>query len=489
MSNQPLVSIVMPAYNAASYIAESLDALLAEDYPRLEIVVVDDGSTDETSEIANRYVRENPHIHLVVQSNCGVCSARNHGIREARGEYILPVDADDILLPGFIEWAVGQMEQQPGVKVAVPRAEFFGARQGEWHLPAYSPSLLARKNMIPATALYRRSDWQRVGWYCETLQAREDWEFWINMLKDGGEVVTSPKMGLRYRIHPHSKRMSDRRMKRQIVENLNERHPEFLERELNGPLHYHRSWSRVLNTLYRLFHPRRTVVCDDAGEDMKYFVRALPVHFQHQHGQVIYKRRNELRVLPYQGKEYVVKQFAIPNPINRLVYGWLRKSKAQRSFEYAQLLLGKGIDSPRPVAWQTERNLLCMGYSYFVSEKSRCPYTYNDIIRGAVPQADEERYLRLIAKMVARLHDEGMVHQDLSRGNILFGDGDRVELIDLNRIRFHKVDMEEGCHNFAERLPATDGQRRLMAEVYAKACGFDTEECLRLMMLYNKERS
>ena len=495
MSSQPLVTIVMPAYNAAPYIAESLDALLTEDYPQLEIVIVDDGSTDDTAEIARRYVRKDSRIHLVTQPNSGVCSARNRGIREARGEYILPVDADDILLPGFIAWAVGQMEQYPKVKVVVPRAEFFGARQGEWRLPAYSPKLLARKNMIPATSLYRRSDWQRVGGYCETLQAREDWEFWINVLKEGGEVVTSPKMGLRYRIHPHSKRMTDRRMKRQIIENLNERHPEFMERELNGPLHNQRSWSRVLNALYRLVHPRRTVVCDEAGDEMKYFVRAQPVHFLYQHGQVIYKRRNELRVLTYQGKDYVVKQFAVPNFINRLVYGWLRKSKAQRSFEYARLLLNKGIDSPRPVAWQTERNLLCMGRSYFVSEKSRCPYTYSDLI--GLENKDntkglkdlEAHYLRLIAQMVARLHDEGMVHQDLSRGNILFGDGDRVELIDLNRIRFRKVGMDEGCRNFAERLPATDAQRRLMAEAYAEARGYDAEECLRLMMLYNKEKN
>lgn len=488
MTNQPFVSIVVPAYNAARYIAESLNALLAEDYPELEIVIVDDGSTDDTAEIASLYVGKDSRIHLVIQPNGGVCSARNRGIREARGKYILPVDADDILLPGFVAWAVEQMEQHPEVKVVVPRAEFFGARQGEWCLPDYTPQLLARKNMIPATALYRRSEWERVGGYNEQMQAREDWEFWINVLKNGGRVVTSPQLGLRYRIHSQSKRMTDRRMKHQVVGTLNERHPEFMERELGGPLHDHRSWSRVLNALYRLVHPRRTVVCDEAGDDMTYFVRALPVHFLYQHGRVICKRRNELRVLTFQDREYVVKQFAVPNLINRLVYGWLRKSKAQRSYEYAQHLLNRGIDTPRPVAWQTERTLLCMGHSYFVSEKSRCPYTYADILSRSFPVADERRYLRLIAQMVARLHDEGMVHQDLSRGNILFGDGDRVELIDLNRIRFHKVSMDEGCRNFAERLPATPEQRRTMAHAYAEARGFDAEECLRLMLQYNREK-
>jgi Ser/Thr protein kinase RdoA (MazF antagonist) len=84
------------------------------------------------------------------------------------------------------------------------------------------------------------------------------------------------------------------------------------------------------------------------------------------------------------------------------------------------------------------------------------------------------------------------VHQDYSRGNILFGksaDGQvRVELIDLNRIRFHTVDIHEGCQNFAERLPANDQQRRIMAEVYANERHFDADECYRLMSKYNKEK-
>ena len=191
-----------------------------------------------------------------------------------------------------------------------------------------------------------------------------------------------------------------------------------------------------------------------------------------------------------------MKQFAVPNLLNRLVYGFLRKSKAQRSFEYAQLLISKGIDAPRSIAWQTERNGLLMGHSYYVSERSRCPYTYADLIgldHSDKPSdnlvENEDHYLRLIARMVAQLHEQGMVHQDLSRGNILFGDGDRVELIDLNRIRFRRVSLEEGCRNFAERLPATDAQRRVMAEAYAEARGFDAERCYQLMQQYNKEKA
>ena len=202
----PLVSIIVPAYNVESYLAETLNSLLAEGYPNTEIIVVNDGSQDSTPSIASDYAQRDTRIMVINQPNGGVSRARNQGIAQAHGKYILPVDADDLLLPGFVSWAVGVMEEHPDVKVVVPKAEFFGAKSGEWHLPHFSLRLLARKNMIPATALYRRSDWERVGGYFETLQAREDWEFWIHMLKDnGGRVITSPKVGLRYRIHKGSK--------------------------------------------------------------------------------------------------------------------------------------------------------------------------------------------------------------------------------------------------------------------------------------------
>lgn len=489
----PLVSIVVPAYNAERYLAETLDALLAEGYPQKEIIVVNDGSRDGTLQIAADYARRNACIKAIDQPNGGVCKARNRGISEARGVYILPVDADDLILPGFLAWAVSVMEQQPEVKVAVPKAEFFGAKTGPWHLPPFSLRLLARKNMIPATALYRKTDWQRVGGYYEELQAREDWEFWIHMLKDGGQVVTSPQVWLRYRIHEASKRTADRRLKYQIIDALNERHPEFFQRMLGGPLRHQRSWSRLANALHHLLHPRHLTVAPEFQEAKNFFL-ALPTIFRTSQGQVIYKRRNEIRRLSFAGQEYVVKSFHRPNLLNRLVYGFLRPSKARRSYCYSQLLQKHGIGVPTPVAYYSERNWgLFFGQSYYVSLLSTLPYTYNDIIAHRLSMEDEADFLTAIGRTTGRLHNAGMVHLDYSRGNLLLGrDAEgraQVELVDLNRLRFHEVDMDEGCRNFAERLPATDAQRRLMAEAYAHERGFDAETCYKLMLAYNKEKS
>ena len=465
----PLVSIIIPAYNAARYITETLDSILVCGYNPLEVVVVNDGSTDDTQNILKTYAAKHENIRLLQQENKGVSYARNLAIGEAQGKYILPVDADDLLLPGFVTWAVDYLEHHPEVKVAVPRAEFFGAKTGEWHLPHFSRPLLARKNMIPVSALYRRSDWKRVGGYCTDLQAREDWDFWIGVLEDGGNVVVSSQKGLRYRIHKDSKRKKDRNLKRQVVRSINRRHFEFEYKQLGGPLHLHRSWSRLINRVYRLFHPRQYQLAPDFA-NLTTFVKALPFLFSIQEGKLLKKDRNEIREITYRGKTLIVKSFAIPNIINRLVYGLMRPSKAKRSFDYATLLQSHGIGTPTPVGWLTERRGLLFTRSYYVSLKSTCPYTYEDVISHHLTDED---ILKAIAQTTARLHNEGMLHKDYSRGNILigmFGQGEvKIELVDLNRIRFYKhISVERGLQNLFERLPADDTQHKVMETVYRK---------------------
>ena len=251
--NENLVSIIIPVYNMEQYLAETLDSVLQTTYSPIEIVVVDDGSKDKSADIAETYATRDARIRCYRQENAGVCRARNHAVEEARGKYILPVDGDDILMPGFVEWAVAQLEADAEVKVAVPGGEFFGGRQGRWKLKPFSLRALAHDNMIPCTSLYRKSDWKRIGGYCESIIAREDWEFWINMLKDGGKVVQQEETGLRYRIREGSKRITDRKYKHHVIDTLNNRHAAFFRRELNGPLRYQRSWSRFINFFANLF--------------------------------------------------------------------------------------------------------------------------------------------------------------------------------------------------------------------------------------------
>ncbi len=232
-------------------------------------------------------------------------------------------------------------------------------------------------------------------------------------------------------------------------------------------------------------HPSIWVLHPDFTQ-LATFMDNLPMTFEREEGKLIYKGRNQLREFEMEGKTYVVKQFHRANWLNRIVYGFLRKSKARRSYEYALMLHRIGIDSPTPVGYYTDRWLgLLFNRSFYVCLRSTLPYCYNDIVEGNLTADEEEKYLRAIARTTARLHDNRIIHLDYSGGNILFGPGPdgqpQVELIDLNRLRFHRISMKEGCYNFADRLPTTPRQRRIVAEEYAAARGFDTEECLKLL--------
>lgn len=101
--NLPLVSVIIPAYNAESFIEETLKSVLAQTYPAIEVLVIDDGSQDRTPEIVAGMAERDPRVVLVKQSNAGVAAARNLGIDQSKGEFIAPIDADDIWYPENLE--------------------------------------------------------------------------------------------------------------------------------------------------------------------------------------------------------------------------------------------------------------------------------------------------------------------------------------------------------------------------------------------------
>ncbi|MDD2436947.1 MAG: glycosyltransferase [Massilibacteroides sp.] len=481
-----LVSVIIPIYNMAKYLCETLDSVLASDYPNFEVILMNDGSTDNSLNIAKKYAEKDERIRLYTQPNGGPCVARNHAISLSYGVYILPVDADNRISSTFISHAVAELERDPEVKVVCPRAEFIGDRSGEWELPPFSLKLLARKNMIDTCALYRKSEWERVGGYCEEIIAREDWEFWISILKDGGKVVRLPQIELYYRVRAGSKRIVDRSLKLHVTKVLNKHHAEFFERELGGPLHVVRSWSRCLNRIDRFFHPRCVVVSSDYA-NMSDFVKVLPVIFEHR-GTVIYKGRNELREFDIDGQKVIVKSFQIPHLLNRIIYNFFRASKARRSFRYAAMLRRFNIGSPAPIGFCSVSSWFLFGKSFFVSLKSECPYTYRDLWQKIFPNRDE--ILRAIACTTAALHDNGILHKDYSAGNILFTEtpsGVSVEIIDLNRMSFRKIDCETGCKNFS-KLQATEEMLEIMGKAYAEARGYNIKTCISLIKKFHKKR-
>lgn len=232
----------------------------------------------------------------------------------------------------------------------------------------------------------------------------------------------------------------------------------------------------------------RTIYVNPDYNDVAEFMETLPERFDAGEGEVIYKGRNEVRLMKWGERNLVVKSFTKPYIINRIAYGILRGSKAKRSYLNAMSFLSIGVGSPHPVAYMDVRDGILLDKSYYVSLMSPCPYVYVDLFSTQSEYC--EAVCREIGRITAILHNNGFAHKDYSRRNILFKiqeDGKvYLEIVDLNRMTKGKIDFRDGCKNF-ERLPATPQMQRWMAEEYAAGRGFDADECYKLIVDFRKK--
>lgn len=196
----PLVSVMIPYYNCKPYIAETIVSVEQQSYPNIEIIVVDDGSDTEDAKYLTKLLRNKPNIRYVPQSNQGVAAARNHAARLAQGKYFLFLDADDLILPEYIQQCVSVLDSNPACKLVYSQAEFFGTQEGEWKLPVYeSIEKLLEENYIPVIAIHRAEDFIHAGGFDEELKTHEDWDLWIRILAEGGTTFCIPRILFRYR--------------------------------------------------------------------------------------------------------------------------------------------------------------------------------------------------------------------------------------------------------------------------------------------------
>ncbi|PWG61714.1 glycosyltransferase family 2 protein [Spiribacter halobius] len=189
----PLVSVVVPAYNAAWCLARAVDSVLAQDYRPIEVLVVDDGSTDATAAIAEGY---GDPVRLIRKPNGGLSSARNAGIAEAKGELIAFLDADDWWLPGKLQAQVELMQAQPGLafcSTATRVVDAEGDDRGVWGCPAVTRSPLHaifERNAAVAgsgsAVLARREALKQAGPFDEALRSLEDVDQWMRLASVGG---------------------------------------------------------------------------------------------------------------------------------------------------------------------------------------------------------------------------------------------------------------------------------------------------------------
>lgn len=195
------VSVIVPCYNQGAYLAETLDSVIAQTYNNLEVIVVNDGSTDNTEEVIRRYSDYDSRIKCISQKNHGLSTARNNGIKNSEGEFILPLDADDIISPSYIEKAVVHFIASPSIKLVYCKAVYFGNKNGPWDLDVFNWDNFIWQNCIFCSAMYKRCDYdQTVGYNANMKYGFEDWDFWLSLLKKGDNVYRIEEPLFHYRI-------------------------------------------------------------------------------------------------------------------------------------------------------------------------------------------------------------------------------------------------------------------------------------------------
>ncbi|WP_329806601.1 glycosyltransferase [Flavobacterium facile] len=197
----PLVSIIIPVFNDEKFIKETIQSVKNQVYINWECIIVNDGSVDSSESIIQNEISNDSRFTYVFKENSGVSDTRNLAIKQAKGEFILPLDSDDLISVNYILDCVAVFEKQPNTKLVYCKAEFFGEKKGAFKLRAYFYKDLIVRNSIFCSAMYKKADYLNTDGYDSNLKlGLEDWEFWIQLLDENCKVVKINKVHFYYRI-------------------------------------------------------------------------------------------------------------------------------------------------------------------------------------------------------------------------------------------------------------------------------------------------
>ncbi len=207
----PLVSAIVPYYRASAHVLDTIDSLQAQTYPRIEIVLVNDGSFDEPDRVLAELAARRGVI-VVSQMNQGLGAARNFGVRQSRGRYVFPLDADNVAEPEFVERCVAVLQERREVAYVTSWTRYIlpdgqpqrGVDEGYEPLGAHAALNTVRNVAGDAAAVLRRRIFSAGFWYSEELTAYEDWHLYRRLARAGHEGVVIPERLLRYRVRSDS---------------------------------------------------------------------------------------------------------------------------------------------------------------------------------------------------------------------------------------------------------------------------------------------
>ena len=228
------------------------------------------------------------------------------------------------------------------------------------------------------------------------------------------------------------------------------------------------------------------ITLNPAYEVCRDFCEHIEQHFRAEKSSM-HKARNEIKKIPCDRHVLVVKSFKTPNLLNRLVYTYLRGSKAQKSYDNALKLQELGINTPEPVAVIKELTPT-LHKSYFISVAFEYDYTLREPLRNP-DFANRTALFEAFARYSANLHENGVLHNDYSQGNVLIKEEDGTyvfSIVDINRMEFKPLTRAERYNNFS-RLWADEETLSIIAKAYADAAGYDVEEATREIIKYDRK--
>ncbi len=200
--SEPKVSVIIPIFNTLSYIEDCLNSVINQTYKNIEIICVDDCSPYKECDIVKKYIEKDSRIKYIRNSkNLGIAATRNAGIELASGEYILPLDSDDVIAKDYCKKAIQVFKENKDISVVYSNAQMFKENKfWNWPLQDFNAKTMPFVNHVFCSAFFKKKDWEKYKGYSEEMKhGFEDWDFWLSFVEDGKKFYKIPQVLFYYR--------------------------------------------------------------------------------------------------------------------------------------------------------------------------------------------------------------------------------------------------------------------------------------------------
>jgi glycosyltransferase involved in cell wall biosynthesis len=214
-NNLPLVSVVIPIYNYGVQFEKTLSSVFESTYKNVEVIIVNDGSTEKYVDLKLKSLEYHPNIKVITQKNSGPSSARNNGIINSKGDFILPLDGDDTIHPDYIQSCVSILKNNKNISPVYCDTLHIGQIQGVEQRPEWSFDRLIQGPFIVNCSMFHKEAFNQCGGYDETMKGWEDYDLWIRMAKNGYIGKRIPKTLFSYFHHENDGTVSTEANKNQ----------------------------------------------------------------------------------------------------------------------------------------------------------------------------------------------------------------------------------------------------------------------------------